>query len=1079
MKKTILVIVLATLCLFFKAKGQTKYLIKGRVTDTTENIGLGGAAVRVTGIAFQTLTDDNGEFQITSASKRGSLQISYVGYKGLRFLFDLDKQRFLKIKLSKNNLTVGEVSVVSTGYQNLPKERATGSFVHLDSALVSRRISTDILSRLEGVVPGLLFNRNTVNGQANQNDLSIRGVNTLFANNQPLIVIDGFPYNGDLSNINPNDIQTVDVLKDAAAASIWGVRSGNGVIVLTTKKGKRNQPLKIDVNANVTISQKPDLFYNPNFLPSNTFIDLEKQLFNAGTYNSDLNSGYRAVSPVVQILARQKAGEITSADASSEIDQLVKNDVRLDLNKYFYRPAVVQQYSMGLSGGNDKSDYYISLSNDHSISSRLGDNANRFTLNSALNFNPAKNLSINAGYNLVQSKTNNNSPLSSINVTSRNAIYPYAKLADEQGNGLPIVHDYSLKYVNTAGAGKLLDWNYNPLQELRNSDNSAYSLDNRLFASLNYKFLNGFKAEVKYQYERQADNFRNNYNANSYYSRNLINRYSQVGSDGSVTTPIPTGGMLLLSDNVLSSRQARGQLSYDQSWLSKHRIAAITGFEISHAVNSSGSSTAYGYDENTEQSNPNVNFVSSFPLMPTGSALIPTSLAYGRTTSNIISYYGNAAYTYDDRITVSLSGRIDKSNLFGVSTNQKAVPLYSAGASWEPTREKFFRADWLTYLKIRATFGYTGNINTSATAVATLRQFPANYNPYANGEPFDYIVNPGNPELRWEKNRMINFGADFALKNQIISGSVEYYLKSGKDLFGYSPLAPSTGLDRFFGNTADISGKGVDIAVNSRNITAKYFSWTSNFQFSHVTDKVTKYDAQISPANFIQLSNASALNPLTGKSLYGIYSYRAGGLKHETGDPQGYLNGNLSTDYTSILSRTTLEDMDYNGSARPTTFGSFRNNFSYKDFTLSINLLFKFNYYFRRNSYTSSDLPWQGNTDYFSRWQKPGDETFTNIPSFQLPPYTSGRDAFYRYSSALIEKGDNVRIKDIRMSYDIDKSNLLHTPFSHISLYGYVDNVGIIWRANKYNLDPDLVIGSVLSSYPLPRTYGIGVKANF
>ncbi|MEO7045800.1 MAG: hypothetical protein ABI091_10880, partial [Ferruginibacter sp.] len=231
--------------------------------------------------------------------------------------------------------------------------------------------------------------------------------------------------------------------------------------------------------------------------------------------------------------------------------------------------------------------------------------------------------------------------------------------------------------------------------------------------------------------------------------------------------------------------------------------------------------------------------------------------------------------------------------------------------------------------------------------------------------------------------------------------------------------------------------------------------------------------------NFIQLSNASTLNPLTGNALYGIYSYKWAGLTHTTGDPQGYLNGLVSTDYSNILSKTTLGNMVYNGPARPTSYGSFRNNFSYDQLTLSINFTYELGYYFRRNSYESSSLPWQGNIDYFDRWQKPGDELTTNVPSFQLPPYTSGRDAFYQYSSALVDKGDNIRLKDIRLSYELDKSKIKGLPFSHISIYGYADNIGIIWRANKDHLDPDLVIGSSLSSYPLPRTYAFGIKANF
>ena len=1055
-----------------------RFTITGTVLSGEDQKPLSGAIILDVKSNNKASTDANGRFKLITADTAGYLVISYIGFKTTQIKFSRGDHQPLRLLINPETANLKEVNV-STGYQTLPKERATGSFVQLDSTLVSRRVSTDVLSRLDGVVPGLLFNRNTVNGQAGQSDISIRGISTLFANNQPLIVIDGFPYNGDLSNLNPNDVLSITVLKDAAAASIWGVRSGNGVIVITTKKGKRNQALKIDLNANVTVSEKPNLYYNPNFLPSGTFIDLEQQLFNAGAYNSDLNTGYKAVSPVVQILAAQRDGTISGSNATAQINALRNSDVRNDLTKYFYRHAVTQQYALSFSGGNEKTDYYFSLGEDNSLASQVGNSNNRITLNSFYNFNPVKNLTINIGYNLNQANSKNNSPVNSIITTSKNAIYPYARLVDDNGNGLSIIHDYSSSYINSAGNGKFLDWSYNPLQELENADNSSKSLDNRLNFGVNYKFLKNFSADFKYQYENSSFNLNDYYGLNTYYARNLINRYSNVDTSGNLNTPIPVGGILQTSDSFLISQQGRGQLNYNSNWDDKNQITAIAGFEISQAITKSDANTAYGYDKNTAISNANINYLSTFPLNPTGSSTIPTTLGYGETTNNLVSYYSNTAYTYDRRYTFSLSGRIDKSNLFGVNTNQKAVPLFSTGISWEVSRENFYHLDWLPYLKLRATYGYTGNINTNATAVTTLRQFPANYNPYPNGNPFDFIANPGNPELRWEKDRMINLALDYGFKNQIISGSIEYYLKSGHDLFGNSPLAPSTGLNTFFGNTADIKGHGIDIVINSRNLSSPNFSWTTNLLFSYVLDKITKYDASISPNSFIELSNASTLNPLVGKALYGIYSYKWAGLTHNAGDPQGYLNGKVSTDYSSILSQISLTEMDYNGPARPTTFGSLRNNFSYKEFSLSVNISYEFNYYFRRNSYTSSNLPWQGNSDYFLRWQKPGDEASTNVPSFQLPPYTTDRDVFYQYSSSLVDKGDNIRIKDIRLSYDLDKSKFKHLPFSHISIYSYVDNIGILWRANKDHLDPDLVIGSSLSAYPLPRTYAFGIKENF
>jgi hypothetical protein len=213
--------------------------------------------------------------------------------------------------------------------------------------------------------------------------------------------------------------------------------------------------------------------------------------------------------------------------------------------------------------------------------------------------------------------------------------------------------------------------------------------------------------------------------------------------------------------------------------------------------------------------------------------------------------------------------------------------------------------------------------------------------------------------------------------------------------------------------------------------------------------------------------------------LYGLYSYRWAGLTHTTGDPQGYLNGQVSTDYGSILSNTTIDNMVYNGSSRPTTYGSFRNNFSYKDLSLSFNVIYKLNYYFRRSSYTSSALPYGGNIDYYKRWQNPGDELTTNVPSLQYPPYNGNRDVFYNYSSVLIDKGDHVRLQDITLSYELNQNHWKGSPFTKLQVYTYLNNVGILWRANHDHLDPDLSTNSNFAAYPMPRTLAFGIKANF
>lgn len=237
----------------------------------------------------------------------------------------------------------------TTGYQNLPRERATGSFSRVDSSLLQRRISTDVLGRLEDNVPGLAFNRSAMAGGVN-NPISIRGRSTLFANANPLILLDNFPYEGDVSAINPNDVESVTVLKDAAAASIWGARAGNGVIVITTRKGKRNQAPTVSLTSNITISDKPDLYAQPRISTAD-HIELEKTLFARNFFSSDETSAnHPALSPVTELLIAQRDGHLSAAQAQQQIEALKGRDLRDDYSRYLYRKSVNQQYALQVNG---------------------------------------------------------------------------------------------------------------------------------------------------------------------------------------------------------------------------------------------------------------------------------------------------------------------------------------------------------------------------------------------------------------------------------------------------------------------------------------------------------------------------------------------------------------------------------------------------------------------------------------------------------------------------------------------------------------------------------------------------------
>jgi TonB-dependent SusC/RagA subfamily outer membrane receptor len=713
--------------------------ITGKVVSATTGRGLPDITLILKRSGKQATTNMQGIFSV-ALSVPDTLVIRHISYKEQRLFVSSENNSPLFILLEENTHQLDEV-IVNTGYQSVPKERATGSFTQIDSKLYNEQVGTNALNRLEYITNGLSVNRRiNSNGQ-----ISIRGLSTIQGPQDPLIVVDNFPYNGDINNINANDIETVTILKDAAASSIWGAKAGNGVIVITTKKGSFNQRSKIDLNTNITIVNKPDLFYLPN-ISSGDFIDVEKYLFDQGyRFDDTLDTYHKPFSPVYEILFKERNGEISAADASSQINAYRNHDVRNDFNKYFYQKAVNQQYALNVQGGSNTVAYILSAAYDHN-SDNLAAGYNRVSIKSANTFKITPSLQIDAGVIYTYSKTTNGKPAydgSSIR-TINGAIPPYTMLADAAGNALPLYKDYRQTYTDTAGGGKLLNWNYYPLTDYMFTHTSSVISDVVGNLGFRYKLNKDLSIEGKYQYERQTVTGRTLYDQQSYYTRNLINTYSQPDyTTGQVTYIVPLGAILDLSSGLLESHQARGQLNYNKSW-GNNSITAIAGGEIRQAHTTSDGYRTYGYDDNILTS-VNVDAANTYPNFVTGNYdYIPTNASFSDNLNRFVSVYANAAYTWLNRYTLSASARRDASNIFGVNTNNKWSPLWSLGSSWEISREKFYASALLPYLKARLTYGFSGNVDPNLSAVTTISYLSTS--PYTQ-TPFAQVANFYNPIL--------------------------------------------------------------------------------------------------------------------------------------------------------------------------------------------------------------------------------------------------------------------------------------------------------------------------------------------
>jgi len=1024
--------------------------ISGTITDAS-NHPLEGATVSLLKSKVSVFSDTKGAFVIRSLHLPDTLMISYIGFESYILVVD-GSQLQVTAKLTRSSTEMESV-VISTGFEKLPRERATGSFSFINNDLLNRSVSTNVLSRIENLAPGILFNRGDAAGT---DALLVRGRSTIYADAQPMIVVDNFPYEGDIGNINPNDVENITVLKDAAAASIWGARAANGVIVITTRRGQSQKP-KVELNVNTTFQARPDI-YNVSTVSSPAYIALEKFLYEEGHYSSTIdNPQPYPLSPVVAMLVDRDNGVIAEAEANQQIEALKLNDVRKDISKYFYQPLLNQQYNINVNGSAEYLNYYLSAGYDHNKPSLVGESYQRINIQSLNTFKITNWWKLEAGIKYLGSKQSrgNNAGVNFTDPVQTKRFNPYASLVDGHGNPLPFYGSYRKSYLDTVGQGMLLDWLNRPVEEISKRRQGIQLRDYLLNLGTSISILPSLTADIRYQYEKQLTADQLLHSQESFYTRNMINSFSQLDYDaGTITRPVPMGGIMDMVNTELTSHQGRAQLNYNTLLREKNRISITAGYEVRSLVTTSDMFRFYGYNEEHSTIDSRVDYVTYFPRIgyPSGQP-VPNSQFMTKTTDRFLSAFANAAYEYDQKYILSASGRKDEANLFGVKTNQKGSPFWSAGLAWIASNESFYKSGWLPFLKLRATYGYNGNISRLASAYTTAMYNTSARHPF----PVAFIQTPPNENLRWEKVRMTNLGLDFATRNKRLSGSAEYYWKYAGDLMAPALVDPTLGIPpltqpSFFGNVASMKTRGLDVELHSINTNGRV-GWTSSVIFSLVRSALTEYHVPIgNGGNYL---GGNTITPVIGKPIYAMFSFPWGGLDGASGDPNGYLDGKLSQDYPAIMSSTPLDSMVYNGAVQPVYFGAIMNTVSWKGFSLSANISYKGGYVFRRISIDYADMfsSWNGHGDYEKRWQHPGDENVTHVPGMKYPADNT-RDEFYRMSDVLVEKGDHIRLEDINLSYAVNRQKLPRLPFQQVRLFTYISNLGVLWKAGKAVADP-------------------------
>ncbi|RYF25079.1 MAG: SusC/RagA family TonB-linked outer membrane protein [Flavobacteriales bacterium] len=1060
MKNRYIKIIIPVLLVWLSNIASAQEMVKGRVVAADSRNGI-VANIATMGSGQRSSADSNGEFILKLAKGVHQLRISLIGYKTLDTMINVPSSTLL-LTLMPATTQLNEV-VVNTGYQSLPMERATGSFTVIDNKVLNEQVGTDIIGRLEGVASSLSVDRSTNGG-----GLMIRGLSTIRGVREPLIILDNFPYEGKLENINPNDIENVTILKDAAAASIWGARAGNGVIVLTSKKARVGQQLRISLDANVKITAQPDLYYLSQITPSD-YVEVEKMLFGKGFFTSQENATSRpALTPAVELMIAARDGKINTNQLNEQLNVLKTQDLREDLNRYMYGNGVFQQYNVDLKGGDIKNAWNIGAGYDRNMN-ELSAGFKRLNLKADHLINLTDRLTLNT--RLTYTQTNTTSGKTGINDLSAvsGKLPPYIQLADEAGNALPVMKTYRASYTEGIGNGQLLDWNYYPLTDYQ-YNNTASRLNELLFNGMaNYRILPGLSAELRYQYQRQQNATELLNGVEGYYARNLINTYSQL-VNGAINRIVPMGGILSNTQDLLTANNLRGQLKYNFT-KGKHQLAVLLGTEMRSTRTNGNSFTTYGYNDD-RLTFLNVDYTTTYPSIINGSkTFINNMLSFNAGLNNYVSTFANVAYTYQNKYTISLSGRKDASNLFGLNANDKWNPFYSVGLAWLLSSENFMQTNLLPYLKLRATYGVSGNTDPRMAAVTTLS--------YGASSPYTQSLTAGfsnyaNSDLRWERVANLNLGLDYSLAVAGIRGSVEYYQKRARDLFGLEPLDYTSGVGlTVLKNTASMKAQGLDIELSAA-VKMGAFTWTPSVFFNYYKDEITDYYvASQQGSNYVR-GNLS-ISGIVGKPVYAMLSYKFAGLDPVNGDPRGMFGGQISKTYSSLTgAATTLADLVYHGPLYAPYAGAIGNTLQYKSLQLAFRVSFKAGNYFRKETINYATLYTNrtGHGDFAKRWQQAGDEALTTVPSMVYPAVAS-RDNFYAYSEATILRGDLIRLQYINLNYTFTQQKYRALPFSSLQLFAVANNLGLLYSANEEGIDPDF------TGIPPTSSYAFGIRTQF
>lgn len=1050
----------------------TEIEVKGKVLDPSGK-PLQGATITVEKSRIVTSSDENGEFVLKGMDHNAVITISYLGYKTQRLTV---KENLGNIVLQLINTEISDVEVVlNTGYQELPKERATGSFGVVDAEQIDKP-AINIAQRLIGTIGGVQANLD-VNGNPS---FEIRGQTSLYASASPLVVVDGFAIQGGFNSINPNDVETITVLKDAAAASIWGARAGNGVIVITTKKNKQKDAFSVDFQAFTRIGSKFDLDYVNPLASSSETIDYEMMAFNK--WSARENNGAFQTNHSKQwslglvALSEHYLGYISENERNTILDRLRGLDNKQQIRDELLSNPVDQQYNLTVQSASERMRNVVSLLYTKSQSNFKETGSDKVLLNHRSSSNIFKWLDVNTSVMLQYNKNINNG----VSLGDIQGLSPYDMLREEDGT-LTNIHRYYWPIMERDVPMDIFpyaDWTYSPISEIRNRDITTNQLNARLMGGIVIKPIEGLNIESSIQYENFNTFNRNLYNEGTFYVRNLVNTAATWDQATDKITPnLPKGGVLTQSRSKIEAYILRNQASYNKRFLDRHQINVVAGSELNNFVTEGFSHpTTYGYNNETLT-------IGNFPNGPGGNfAQIKNWLGNNQTfgytnsftyrTERFFSVYGNMAYTLDDKYTMSASARTDASNMITDDPAYRYAPLWSIGGRWHMGKESFIeRIGWVDNLGLRITYGYNGNVDKS-TAFMPLVSMNTTPNTYTN-EITANVSSFGNPTLRWEKTGTWNLGIDYSVLGGRLFGKVDVYNKYGRDLIAQLSIPAINGTTSQKLNNAEMRNSGIEIELGTKlPLKNNDIVWSGNLVFSYNKNKVTKL--------FVANYAASSLYPggtgayVEGYDANSMWMFRYAGV-HDT-QPMIYGENDALYDFGAWTPGDGRDFMINAGTkVAPYTLG-FINSFKLYDFNFSFIVTGKLGHVFRTLPFNYPPV-WGDRllpNNRLSRVLNGDPDKIVPLPQNDVEDRYYFWDRFHPYLDYNSASASHLRMQEVNLSYNLPTAKWSALKKTRIMVYAQGNDLFTV-LFNDYKEDPEYRLGTMK-----PQTkFTLGIKTAF